>query len=70
MSDSPIKFHRGEIYKGPDNQGRYHFALFWWADYHPGDPQGEYGRRERGQHFRGPLPKDVRFKRLDEKAKR
>jgi hypothetical protein len=44
---------RIEIYEGPDKQGRYHYALFWWADYHPGHPQGEHRYAERGQHFHG-----------------
>lgn len=42
---------RGEIYAGPDERRRYHYALFWCADYHPGHPDGEYRHAERGQHF-------------------
>jgi len=38
--------------RGPiQADGRCHFVLFWMANYHPGDPNGEYGWRERGQHF-------------------
>ena len=50
---------RGEIYSGPDDYGRYHYAIFWMADYHPGHPEGEYGLRERGQHFHGVPPTDI-----------
>lgn len=49
-------YTRIEIYEGPNKQGNYHYALFWMADYHPGHPDGEYGLRERGQHFRAPIP--------------
>jgi hypothetical protein len=48
-------FTRLEIYEGPNKSGEYHYALFWMADYHPGHPEGEYGWRERGQHFLAPL---------------
>jgi hypothetical protein len=51
---------RGEIYSGPDSEGRYHYGLFWLADYHPGHPEGEYRRAERGQHFFGVPPNDGR----------
>lgn len=44
---------RIEVYSGPDRDGNYHYAMFWWADYHPGHPKGEHGWRERGQHFLG-----------------
>ena len=44
---------RGEIYSGPDRYGNYHYALFWMANYHPGDPAGEHRLAERGQHFFG-----------------
>lgn len=54
-----MTFHRCEILEGPDRAGRYHYALFWFADYSPGHPGGEYVRRERAQHFRAPLPIDV-----------
>ena len=47
---------RIEVYAGPDEHGRYHYARFWWADYHPGHPLGEHRRAERGQHFFGVLP--------------
>lgn len=55
------KFHRMEIYEGPDQKGRCHYALFWMA-HHPGDrvagiEAGEW--RERGQHFFTELPGDV-----------
>lgn len=45
-----------EIHSGPDDRGRYSYTLYWMADYHPGHPDGEYGWRERGQCFFGPLP--------------
>jgi hypothetical protein len=48
--------HRIEIYDGPDRDGKYHYALFWMTDYSPGHPEGEYERRESGQHFRSALP--------------
>ena len=51
--------HRCEIYDGPDARGRYHYALFWMAGYHPGHPAGEYRWAERGQHFFGQPPDDV-----------
>lgn len=44
---------RIEVYEGPDSLGRYHYALFWIADYHPGHPNGEHRLAERGQHFFG-----------------
>jgi len=44
---------RGEVYEGPDRFGNYHYAIFWLANYHPGHPDGEYGWRERGQHYYG-----------------
>lgn len=47
---------RLEIYSGPDSHGRYHYALFWMADYHPGHPNGEDRWAERGQHFFGTPP--------------
>jgi hypothetical protein len=50
------KQKRVEIYEGPDDRGRYSYALFWWADYHPGHPDGEHAHRERGQHFFGVPP--------------
>jgi hypothetical protein len=34
-----------------DSQGRCHFTLFWWAQYHPGHPEGEFGQRERAQCY-------------------
>jgi len=40
---------RCEVYEGPDDRGRYHYALFWIADYHPGHPLGEHRTAERGQ---------------------
>jgi len=54
---------RIEIYEGPDRRGRFHYALFWWADYHPGHPLGENRLAERGQHFFGnPDAHDVPIK--------
>jgi hypothetical protein len=47
--------HRIELFKGPDSQGRYGYFVFWWADYHPGHPDGEHARRERGQVYFGTL---------------
>lgn len=34
-----------------DDLGRCRFTLFWWADYHPGDPRGEHRHAERAQCF-------------------
>lgn len=48
---------RIEILGGPDERGRCHYVRYWMADYHPGDPRGEYRRAERGQHFFGVPPK-------------
>lgn len=47
---------RVEIHSGPDALGRYHYTLFWLANYHPGHPDGEYGWRERAQEFFAELP--------------
>ena len=56
---------RLELYSGPDERGRYHFALFWMADYHPGHPDGEYRLAERGQHFFGTPPAIARDRTRD-----
>ena len=45
-----------EIISGPDSRGRYTYFLYWMADYHPGDPKGEYRRARRGQIFHAKLP--------------
>jgi len=42
---------RIEYHSGSDSLGRCHFSLHWMTDYTPGHPDGEYVRRERGQHF-------------------
>lgn len=47
---------RIEIHSGPDRLNRYVYSLYWMADYHPGHPDGEYKRRERGQYFHAQLP--------------
>ena len=52
---------RCEVYEGPDAQGRYSYALFWMTNYHPGQPDGEHGWKERGQHFYGKLPQNIKF---------
>ena len=44
---------RIEYHGKSDTQGRCSFSLHWMAEYHPGDPQGEYRLAERGQHFFG-----------------
>lgn len=49
---------RIEIYNGPDEEGRYSYAMFWVADYHPGHPDGEHRVAERGQVFFSKLPKE------------
>lgn len=51
VSPEPNSDCRIEYHSGSDSQGRCHFSLHWLADYHPGHPDGEYGTRERGQHF-------------------
>ena len=38
---------RGVIFSGPDSMGWFRYLLHWMADYHPGDPAGEYRRAER-----------------------
>lgn len=48
-----------------DNQNRCTFALYWLADYHPGDPAGEYRHAERGQVFFSD-PKTHGFSRPEE----
>lgn len=45
------------VHRGPDEQGRYFYTLEWFADYHPGHPDGEYAHRKRGQCFFAALPK-------------
>ena len=47
---------RIEVYTGPDRFNRYSHARFWVTDYCAGHPEGEYVRRERGQHFFSQLP--------------
>lgn len=52
---------RGEIHSGPDSLGRYSYTLYWMADYHPGHPEGEYRRAERGQCFFTQLRPGVKY---------
>lgn len=40
-----------ELYSGPDDHRRYHFAMLWWAEYRPGHPDGENVSGIRGQGF-------------------
>lgn len=56
---------RIEIIDGPDRLGRYIYWLFWMANYHPGDPDGEYQWAERGQLFHAPLPSNKSFNLTD-----
>lgn len=42
---------RIEYHSKSDAFGRCTFSLIWMADYHPGHPEGEYRRAERGQVF-------------------
>jgi|SanBayMetagenome_1026888.scaffolds.fasta_scaffold13953_2 hypothetical protein len=51
--------------KEPDKYGRRSFMLYWMADYHPGDPQGEYRRAERGQ-VHVSIPEEIFRRRTDE----
>jgi hypothetical protein len=44
---------RIDIHEGPYQDGTYMYTLYWMAEYHPGHPEGEYRRAERGQVFRG-----------------
>ncbi len=50
---------RIKIHSGPDALNRYHYTLYWIADYHPGDPRGEYRIAERGQNFHAQLPEEA-----------
>ena len=34
-----------------DSRGRWHYAIYWVDDYHPGHPNGEHRIAIRGQHF-------------------
>lgn len=34
-----------------DERGRCSFTLYRWANYHPGDPEGEYRKAERAQCY-------------------
>jgi hypothetical protein len=45
------------VHRGPDERGRYVYTRFWIADYHPGHPDGEYRRAERGQVFHAAMPR-------------
>ena len=57
MTAAPrLGFTRIELHEGPDQLGRYSWALFWMADYHPGHPDGENRIAERGQHRFGVIP--------------
>ena len=42
----------GVIHDGPDKDEKYLFTLYWWADYHPGHPDGEHRLAIRGQVYR------------------
>jgi hypothetical protein len=64
------RFTRCEIYDGPDGAGKYRYALFWTATYHPGHPDGENALRERGQHFRAELPEKKDVVTWDDQRKR
>lgn len=55
-ADPELSGRRCEIQSGPDKEGRYRFTLYWTADYHPGHPEGEHRRAERGQCFHAALP--------------
>ena len=48
-----------------DKLGRCMFFLHWMANYHPGDPAGEYRTTERGQCFFAD-PREHGFPRPDE----
>lgn len=41
-----------------DRHGRCRYLVTWWADYHPGDPDGEYRHAQRGQISFG-IPPDT-----------
>ena len=40
-----------EYHSATDSFGRCSFTLTWGANYHPGDPTGEYRTARRGQCF-------------------
>ena len=42
---------RIEYHTLPDLYNKCRFTLIWKAEYHPGDPAGEYRTAERGQVF-------------------
>lgn len=50
-----------------DGLGKCHFTLFWYANYHPGHPDGEYRHAERGQCFYA-NPEDYGFKKLEDRG--
>ena len=50
------KYTRIEVVSGPDAMGRYGHFRYWLADYHPGHPDGENRRAERGHIFHAALP--------------
>ena len=61
-TEGAMEGRRIEVTSGPDDKGRCHYTLFWWADYTPGHPEGEYVRRERAQCFFSVIPEAFRSK--------
>jgi len=46
-----VRHNRIEYNTPLDKDGKCSFFLYWFADYHPGDPGGEYRIAERCQVF-------------------
>ena len=42
---------RIQYYSKSDDDGKCSFSLHWLVNYTPGHPDGEYKKRERGQHY-------------------
>lgn len=48
ITGEPIEI-KVDYFSLSDSLGRCHYNVSWWADYHPGHPDGEYRRAKRGQ---------------------
>lgn len=44
--------HKLVVNSEPDKDDKSMLTLYWMDDFHPGNPEGEDGLRERGQVFR------------------
>ena len=56
LKKRPPKYTRCEIRSGPDSRHRYHFTLWWKAEWMDGYGPKEEWKGEKGQCFHGTLP--------------